>query len=186
MPPRLKRYQDLGHYHFLTFSCHNRNPLLLQPSSRDLVEQELERTRKRYDWIIAGYVVMPEHIHLLANEPALCPLSLAIQKLKQNISIKLRPPSLPRFWLPRYYDFNVTTWLKYVEKLRYIHRNPVTRDLATSPDEYPWSSFRHYATNHPGTVTITRLDQSPTPSPSAPSLTRTPHPKTRVPHPERA
>ncbi len=179
MPPRLKRYQDLGHYHFLTFSCHDRNPLLLQPSSRDLVEQEIERTRKRYDWAVAGYVVMPEHVHLLTNEPTHCPLSLAIQKLKQSISTKLRPPNLPRFWLRRYYDFNITTWPKYVEKLRYIHRNPVTRDLVSSPENYLWSSFRHYATNHPGTVTITRLNQSPTHKSEAPS-------QARVPHPERA
>src|ERR1700738_770985 len=106
MPSTLKRYQNYGDYHFITFSCHDRRPLLTPPN-RDIVEQELERVRKRFDWKIAAYVVMPEHIHLLTNEPSLCPLSLAIQKLKQQLSICLRPKDLPRFWLPRYYDFNV-------------------------------------------------------------------------------
>jgi putative transposase len=154
MPSRLKRYQQSGDFHFITFSCHDRKPLLQAPSSRDIVEQEIERVRKRFDWKIAGYVVMPEHIHLLANEPALCHLSLTMQKLKQQISIRLRPPKLPRFWLPRYYDFNVITYPKYVEKLRYIHRNPVTRGLVNSPEDYSWSSFRFYSDNTQGTVTI--------------------------------
>src|SRR5947208_2266820 len=122
MPSTLKRYQSYGDFHFITFSCHDRKPLLISLSSRDIVVEELERVRKRYDWKIAGYVVMPEHIHLLTNEPSLCPLSLAIQKLKQKISTRLRPTDLPRFWLPRYYDFNVITRPKYIEKLRYIHR----------------------------------------------------------------
>jgi putative transposase len=154
MPSTLKRYQQYGDYHFITFSCHNRKPLLEASSACDTVVEELEHVRKRYDWKIAAYVVMPEHIHLLTNEPSLCPLSLAIQKLKQEISTRLRPKELPRFWLPRYYDFNVITRPKYLEKLRYIHRNPVTRSLVNTPEEYSWSSYNYYATDIQGKVTI--------------------------------
>jgi putative transposase len=154
MPSTLKRYQQNGDYHFITFSCHDRRPLLITPSSRDIVEEELERVRKRYDWKIAGYVVMPEHIHLLADEPTLCPLSLAIQSLKKRISTRLLSKDLPRFWLPRYYDFNVITRPKYLEKLRYIHRNPVTGNLVEAPEEYLWSSYNFYSTNTQGKVTI--------------------------------
>jgi putative transposase len=154
MPPRLKRYHEFGDHHFITFSCDQREPLLSDPSVRNIVEEELERVRKRFDWKIAGYVIMPEHIHLLTNEPSLCPLSLTMQRLKQQISIRHQSHGFTRLWLPRYYDFNVTTRTKYVEKLRYIHRNPVTRGLADSPEEYPWSSYRHYATGAPGVVTI--------------------------------
>ena len=35
--------------------------------------------------------------------------------------------------------------MKFVEKLRYIHRNPVERGLAAKPEDWPWSSFGHYA-----------------------------------------
>ncbi len=154
MPSTLKRYQQDGNYHFITFSCHDRRPLLINPSSRDTVEEELERVRKRYDWKIAAYVVMPEHIHLLTNEPTLVPLSLAIQSLKKQISMRLLTKDLPRFWLPRYYDFNVITRPKYLEKLHYIHRNPVTRTLVTAAEEYPWSSYTYYSTDAQGKVTI--------------------------------
>jgi len=58
------------------------------------------------------------------------------------------------FWQARYYDFNVWSEKKRVEKLRYIHRNPVTRGLVKKPEDYPWSSFRHYATGNAGAVEI--------------------------------
>jgi len=41
-----------------------------------------------------------------------------------------------------------------MEKLKYIHRNPATRGLAAEPQDWPWSSFRHYATGVRGTVEI--------------------------------
>jgi hypothetical protein len=49
-------------------------------------------------------------------------------------------------WQARCYDFNVWSEKKFVEKLRYIHRNPVQRGLVAQPEEWLWSSFRHYAT----------------------------------------
>jgi REP-associated tyrosine transposase len=50
------------------------------------------------------------------------------------------------FWQPRYYDFNVWSEHKRTEKLDYIHNNPVKRGLVTRPEEWAWSSARHYAT----------------------------------------
>jgi putative transposase len=67
---------------------------------------------------------------------------------------KLLKGSRSQFWQNRYYDFNVFTQAKFVEKLRYIHRNPVTRGLVKKPEDYPWSSFRHWATGERGFVEI--------------------------------
>jgi putative transposase len=58
------------------------------------------------------------------------------------------------FWQARYYDFNVYTRKKRVEKLRYMHRNPVKRELVKEPQEWRWSSFRHYLTGEEGVVEI--------------------------------
>jgi len=58
------------------------------------------------------------------------------------------------FWQARYYDFNVWSEGKFVEKLRYIHRNPVVRGLVGRPEDWPWSSFRHYLTSADGVVEI--------------------------------
>jgi putative transposase len=151
MPDRLERFQCAGDFHFLTFSCHDRLPYLDIIAARDLFERVLEQMRRRYVFHVFGYVIMPEHVHMLVSEPARGMLDRAIQSLKTSVSkqSKQRP-----FWLARYYDFNVHSEEKRVEKLRYMHRNPVARGLVSRPEEWRWSSFRHYLTGEPGTVEI--------------------------------
>ena len=56
------------------------------------------------------------------------------------------------FWQARFYDFNVWTEKKRIEKLRYIHRNPVTRGLVDSPEKWKWNSYRWYLRRQPGPV----------------------------------
>jgi len=128
--------------------------LLGNPRARDVFEQTLERVRRWYGFFVSGYVVMPEHVHLLISEPERGQLSLALQMLKQNTAHQLRPPEGSPFWQPRYYDFNVWSEDKRIEKLRYIHRNPVKRGLVESPEDWPWSSFRHYASGVESVVEI--------------------------------
>jgi len=154
MPSGLKRFQKAESLHFITFSCYNRDPLLSTPRSRDIFEQTFERVRKWYGFYIAGYVVMPEHVHLLVTEPERSKLSVVVQMLKQNVARELRSPEGGPFWLERYYDHNVWTEKKRIEKLRYIHRNPVRRGLVSSPEDWPWSSFRHYVSGIDGLVEI--------------------------------
>ena len=96
-------------------------------------------------------MVIPEHLHLLVNEPARALLSKAIQALKLSVSMRSRERP---FWQAHYYDFNLSTHEKFVEKLRYIHRNPVRRGLVAKPEDWKWSSFRHYRTGMRGTVEI--------------------------------
>jgi putative transposase len=151
MPSKLKRYQRTHDFHFLTFSCHARQPYFANPSSRDLFEQTLEQIRRRYVFFVFGYVVMPQHIHLLVSEPKHGTLSSALQALKTSVS---KQSNQKPFWLPRYYDFNVHSEDKRVEKLRYMHRNPVVRGLVTSPEDWRWSSFLHYLTGESGAVEI--------------------------------
>ena len=100
----LHRYQQAGDFHFITFSCHHRRPYLGCKSTRNLFESALERIRKRYGFVVLGYVIMPEHVHLLVNEPKNGTLDRAIQALKLSVTVrqKQRP-----FWQTRYYDFNV-------------------------------------------------------------------------------
>ena len=97
---------------------------------------------------------MPEHVHLLVDEPPVTTLATVLQVLKQTTSRRLKAAKEPQFWQTRYYDFNVSSHAKYLEKPRYIHRNPVRRSLAEKPEDYRWSSFRRYALREQGAVTI--------------------------------
>ena len=147
----LVRYQQCGALDFITFSCYRRQAYLSAAAARDLFESALERMRLRYKFVVTGYVVMPEHVHLLVSEPRKGLLARAVQGLKLSVSVRRgeRP-----FWQARYYDSNVSGEKERSQVLRYIHRNPVKRGLVERPEDWQWSSYRHYATGLEGTVEI--------------------------------
>jgi putative transposase len=153
MPSSLKRYQTEGHYHFITFSCYHRLPYLNDDRARTIFEEVLERVRLRHQFFLFAYVLMPEHVHMLLTEPKLQSLSTTLSVLKGETS-KLLKGKRVHFWQTRYHDFNVLSHAKHVEKVRYIHRNPVERGLTAKPDDWRWSSYRHYLTGEQGRVEI--------------------------------
>lgn len=146
-------------------------PLLAKPQHRDLLLEVLEKVRRRYRFAVVGYVVMPEHIHLLLSEAERGNPSKVMQAIKQGFARRLlrklraacdeRQASLwnialddGHVWQARFYDFVVFTEKKRVEKLRYMHRNPVKRGLVLQPFQWPWSSYRHYADGERGVVLL--------------------------------
>lgn len=153
MPLGLKRYQQTGDLHFITFSCFQRLPFLSGSHAKHVFQEMLETLRKRHGRFIAGYVLMPEHVHLLLTEPRHITLDSILRVLKGQTSRSLRG-ARDQFWQRRYYDFNIFTEAKRVEKLRYIHRNPVTRGLVEKPQDYSWSSFLQWSTGELGRVEI--------------------------------
>jgi putative transposase len=153
MPYGLKRFQKAEALHFITFSCFHRLPFLASPESKDTVEAALELIRARHQARIYAYVLMPEHVHLLINEPPSILLAQLLKALKQTTSRKLKKDG-KQFWQKRYFDRNIRGEAARSEVIRYIHRNPVKRGLVASPEQYRWSSFSHYATGIRGVVEI--------------------------------
>jgi len=137
MPAHLHRYHGAGYLHFITTSCYQRRPLLGAPRSRDLFLQVLEQVRQRHRFVVVGYVIMPEHFHLLMGKPEVGDPSTVLQVLKQRVSrraLEIVDPTLSQkqrkdgapiadavpaaegsdreegsrqFWQRRFYDFNV-------------------------------------------------------------------------------
>jgi putative transposase len=174
MPKGLRRRFGLGHLHFLTYSCYRRLPLVASARAKNLFVKIPGEVRDSHGFALVGYAVMPNHIHLLINEPAKGAPSTVMQVLKQQVSRRLRcnprktmsSPQLrlplrqahdflPQFWQPRFYDFNVWSQTKFVEELHSIHMNPVKRKRVAHPRGWPWSSFLFYAKKESGLV---RLD----------------------------
>jgi putative transposase len=187
MPKGLKRYYGAGDLHFITCSCYQRKPWLDTGERRDLFLKILEEVRKEHRFVVLGYVVMPEHFHLLMNEPQVGTPSTVMQSVKQRFAQRVVPRrrqrrmevGVPRslpflqgaglrrerllaepmpIWQPRFYDFNVWTEHKRIEKLRYMHRNPVKRGLVEEPEQWRWSSYRSYAFGEAGLVRINDCD----------------------------
>jgi len=193
MPSRLERRYGTERLHFITCSCYRRMPLLNNNRIKRTFLSVLEDTRQKYGFCVYGYVIMPEHFHLLIGEPESGDPGTVMQVLKQRVSHRglrvlhstLSDPTLsqtmgkdgppkgkdgapklespptpkthkvgPKFWQTRFYDFNVWSHAKKIEKLKYMHRNPVKRGLVARPEDWPWSSFRHYALGEIGPVEI--------------------------------
>lgn len=91
MPSGLHRTYGAHHLHFITCSCYRRLPFLRTARSRDTSLTILEQTRERYRFVVVGYVVMPEHIHLLLTEPEVGTPSTVMQVLKQRTAHAFLP-----------------------------------------------------------------------------------------------
>jgi len=176
----LKRFYGRRDLHFITFSCYWRRPYLGTVRSRNCFVKILVEVRLRHNFHMIGYVVMPEHVHLLVGEPPKGNPSKVLQVLKQKVSRTLRARRIssakqlrlpfaseenesPAFWQRRFYEFNVWSTKKVMEKLEYMHDNPVKQKLVARPQDWPWSSWSHYAKGERGLIAIDPLEESTKP-----------------------
>jgi putative transposase len=118
---------------------------------------------------------MPEHIHLLIGEPERGDPSRVMQAIKQGFARRVLKAlrrkrsaaqqelfalNAEHVWQKRFYDFNVFTARKRIEKLRYMHQNPVKRGLVQEPEQWLWSSYRSYALGETGAVRINQWGEA--------------------------
>jgi putative transposase len=171
MANKLTRHYGHGHLHFITFTCYRRLPLLRSVRARNVFVKLLGEVRDRYGFCLVGYVVMPNHGHLLISESEKGTPSIFVQVLKQRVSRSLRSRkrvssgqlgmdfvsgeiSLLHFWQRRFYDFNVWSLKKRVEKLHYMHMNPLKNKLVHHPKDWHWSSFSFYSNPKHGLIRV--------------------------------
>jgi putative transposase len=170
-----RRYYGTNDLHFITCSCYRRQPWLASPQRRDLFLAVFEEVRRRYRFVVVGYVAMPDHIHLLISEPEKGDPSRVMQAIKQGFSRRLLKAvrrgrvaaqqelfavGSEHVWQRRFYDFNVWTARKRIEKLGYMHQNPVVRGLVKVPEQWAWSSCRSYVFGEEGAVRINQWSQA--------------------------
>lgn len=149
--PRLRHYDNLGTARFVTFSTYRRQPTLTNETVIKVVLTCIDTARIKHGFRLVGYVVMPEHVHLVLYPPEGMKLGLVIREIKsisarQIFQSEGSAPEGERrvFWQRRCYDHNCRTPETVVEKIRYCHNNPVKRGLVATPGEYRWSSWGSY------------------------------------------
>lgn len=175
-------FYDGNHLHFITASTYRRTRLFDSPRFRSQFVEALNRLRSELRFQLVGYVLMPEHFHLLIWPNETVNPSRIIGGLKQRTAKSiignlkscgqawcqqmLRQITLPesvhdestyRVWQRRFYDFNVWSEKKRLEKLDYMHGNPVKRRLVETPADWPWSSWRFYHLDDRSTLTMDRV-----------------------------
>ncbi len=166
----LRHYYGLNHLHYLTTGTYRRARLFDSERFKRNFLTVLGGLRTELGFRIVGHVLMPEHFHLLLWPSDLANPTEIMQRLKERTAkfilnnlrtntryawcrSMLERLALPstvhdhadfRVWQRRFYDMNVWSEKKRLEKLNYMHGNPVKRRLVSSPDQWPWSSFRYY------------------------------------------
>ncbi len=170
---RLVRFDETGMTHFITFSCYRHLALLTNDLDVYIFLEELERTRRTHDLSLLGYVVMPDHIHLVIHAENATPLSIIIGYAKSRSAFRIisrwKSAHIPllstlcvlrdnrpkhAFWQRRCYDHNCRNANTVREKIRYCHMNPVKAGLVSSPQDWRWSSYRWYEGLHDNLVQI--------------------------------
>ena len=174
---RLRHLDNLGTARFITFSCYHRLRLLTSEDTIIPFLEELERQRQRDNFKVLGYVVMPDHVHLIIYPPDPLAVGSVIGEIKKRSSFKIlsmwkkqdkeilnrlmvsgRGRQKYAFWQPRGYDHNCRT-VEYVrEKINYCHMNPVKAGLVSQPGDWPWSSYRWYYGDKGGIVHVDEVE----------------------------
>jgi len=90
MPQGLRRYHESGLSHFATFGCYRRRPKFSDIRIDELFPIVREEMRLRFRMRVYGYVVMPEHVHLLVSEPDEGTLAEAMHDRKLSFSKRVR------------------------------------------------------------------------------------------------
>lgn len=113
---------------------------------RVLVVKQLTRQKSTSTLSLFGYVVMPDHVHLLITPPH-HGLSAMMREFKARTGRQLRDHrgGSGAIWQQRYFDFVLRRVEDFWGKLEYIHRNPVEAGLTRRPEEWLWSSVAHYS-----------------------------------------
>jgi putative transposase len=106
----------------------------------------LERVRQRRQFLLSGYVFMPDHWHALIFPAAgdTLPRVMGSLKIASNRAVNRSRNTRGDFWQLRYFDRAIRTVKEYLDALQYMHFNPVKNGLAKKPEDWPWSSFHSY------------------------------------------
>jgi putative transposase len=170
----LPKFNDNSYAHFVTTRTYENRPYFKNEEFSNILLKEIRFYSEKYGFDVLGWVIMPDHVHMLLwwdkeGNPALI-ISKIMQGIKAGTAMRivelLKSRGLEQvlqatqedvavskshkrnlkyhLWQPGFYDFNVHNENKLLEKLNYMHNNPVKAGLTLSPADYRWSSYREY------------------------------------------
>jgi len=176
----LLKFNDDSYAHFVTTRTYENQPYFKNEEFSNILLKEIGFYSEKYGFEVLGWVIMPDHVHLLLwwdkEENSALSISKIMQGIKAGTAMRiiglLKSKGLERggglervlqatrkdcavskshkrnlryrLWQPGFYDFNVHSEEKFLEKLNYMHNNPVKAGLVSSPCDYKWSSYKKY------------------------------------------
>ena len=158
--PLLRHYDHLNTARFITFCCYHRHKLLIEIKPINIFLNVLCEARRKYRFKLLGYVIMPEHVHLVLHPRRDTKLGALIAEIKSKSASRIiyeQAVDLPEdcritragkdrrvYWQARCYDHNCRSKETVIEKINYCHNNPVKRGLVEESKKWRWSSYDWY------------------------------------------
>lgn len=160
------RYHFLDNQpHFLTCTIVNWLALFSKPELVEIVLHSLSFLQSHQRMNIHGYVIMENHLHLIASAPNLSKEIAAFKSFTARSTIDWLQETQSAYWLTQLrmnkkphktdQDYQmwqegshpqaILNWQIFQQKLNYIHNNPVRRGYVDDPAHWRYSSYRNYA-----------------------------------------
>ena len=160
---------------FVTSVCKDHLSLMSSDRCKSIVAESLNFVRTKFSIHILGYVLMPNHFHLILYFPGKNCLSDTMRDLKKYTSFRIRQEidqknpdlfeqlryvhreQLFKVWEDRFHDVWIGGRKVLETKLDYIHNNPlqVQWNLCQLPEQYRYSSAAFYWDDTCGEVRVT-------------------------------
>ena len=162
---------DRLYAHFVTFSIFRRRRLFDLDHPKRILLGVLNEELEQRSALLAGFVIIPDHVHAIVWFPAAGELTGFMHGWKRKSSYHIRNwyreeaaayfegfGEGDRFWQPKYYSFEIYERRKLEEKIEYMHANPVRAGLVKHATDWRWSSARWYEWRQSVGVPIRRVD----------------------------
>lgn len=147
---KLKRYFEEGAVYFVTSATKKKEKIFLNIKAANFFISTLQYHKYILEYNIYGYVVMPEHFHLLIQPSESYSLSKAMNFIKGTFSRKYNKMFGHKgiVWQPSFYDVGMRSEGDILTRLKYMHNNPVKYGLVQDPQDYPFSSYKYYYSDY--------------------------------------
>ncbi|CFX12632.1 Transposase IS200-like [Syntrophomonas zehnderi OL-4] len=142
----LKRYVEPNTVYFVTSVTHERNPIFNDRLATELLLNIILYNKFACHYHIYGFIVMPDHFHLIIQPYKDTDLSAIIRRIKGNFArfYNIQNRTSDSIWQKSFYDRGLRDYQELLKTLEYIHSNPVRAGLITDRNDYEFSSSAYY------------------------------------------
>ena len=142
--PRVKHYFETGHFYHITTRTEGGVFAFSSDDAKRIVVNTLAFYRQRGRWHVHGFVVMANHVHVVASKTRVG-LDSVVRDFKKFLHHELHGSEGEHLWERRFDDNAIRHVVEMRDVVQYIHNNPVRIGLVQRVEDYFWSSARNYA-----------------------------------------
>jgi REP element-mobilizing transposase RayT len=174
MRSRLKVTPETNIY-FITSSIHLWVPILFNENLFQIIIDSLNYCQTTKGLKIHGYVIMINHIHVIVSHERYDQIPNIVRDFKRHTATEIsnylselgqfselfwvkifhsRETGQLRIWQEGYHSIAIKSQTFFVEKLAYIHDNPVRKGFVEKPEDWKYSSARSYLLEYDGLIVI--------------------------------